>query len=504
MIHTVSVILPIVSFLFQWRPRRYNRYFGVDVWSRLYEADLFRKNRHRIPRQEISRGFLLSGNFNYPPVFPFLLSFIPKKRLYDLQSFIAPFFDSIHVLLVYLVTYAITDNVWISVLAQTLYASIPLIILENSYLTPRSLGYVLFSLTWLPLISYPQTGNTAMLVISLFMGALMMLSHKFATQSYLFIALMFMVHDRSYLYPAMVLGSITLATFVSRGFYLRVLGGHIDNILFWTKNYRYRFAHQVRGLDRQEKRDFVASIYHLIGVFTPITLMGTNLWIGITFLGYAQYLSGGGLTPAQSSFLADPYVQKLTLTVIWFYVIGTAVMMIKRLTPIGEGQRYLEMAALPSAVIAAGWIARASDWMYAPLVFALAAGTVLFNISFSYLVQNRGIIADRNRSKTSGMDEVFRFINTRLRNPRILCIPHQITTMVVYHTTADVLVEIQAGHLIRIPEVFPILTKPVSEIAKKYRLNTLVLKTSYVTAAELGLRKKDLLFASNDTEIYKL
>src|SRR3989344_3050403 len=143
-LYIAGLIVPILGFALQSYSRLFNKYFGVDVWTRLIEIDLVRRNRHRIPGI-VKSGFIIDGRFDYPPFFPFIMSFISKKKLGEIQGFVAPFFDSIQCFLVFLICMQLTGNFLISICAQLMYMTIPLIALENSYLTARSLGYLNFT-----------------------------------------------------------------------------------------------------------------------------------------------------------------------------------------------------------------------------------------------------------------------------------------------------------------------------------------------------------------------
>jgi len=279
--YLIALIIPIISFIFQSYPRFFNRYFGVDVWSRMLETDYIRKNHHKIPMQKIQDGFILEGFFNYPPVLPWLLSFISKKNLFNIQGFIAPIFDILQNILVFIITLHITGRAEIALTAQLIYATIPLAILENSYLTPRSLGYLNFTLAFYPLLLYSLQPNLLYLLISFIFITLSFFTHKFAAQSLLFACLFFsIIENKTFPYLLIFFLSFITAIFISGGYYLRILQGHIDNIRFWMRNYEYRFAHQVRGILKSgEKTDFVGKVYYLLGTFSPLTLIGTNIWI---------------------------------------------------------------------------------------------------------------------------------------------------------------------------------------------------------------------------------
>ncbi len=503
MFYFVGLIIPLVSYLFQVYPRFINRYFGVDVWSRMLEADFIRKNEHRIPMEKISDGFLVEGYFNYPPVLPWLLSFVPKKTLLSIQGFISPIFDILQNIFVFIAVLQLTDNLETALLAQLVYATIPLAILENSYLTPRSLGYLTFTAAFYPLLLYSLIPNPLYLALGFFFTLLCFFAHRFATQSLLFISIFFSVLDKNPIYLIVFFGAMTIAVVISKGFYLRVLEGHVANIYFWMKNYRYRFAHQVRGIEKgSKKRDFVSLIYYVLGTFTPVTLVFTNLWLLAPGLFLLDKFLNLNIIP--QNIIAQSLYLKLAMWAIFCYVLAVLILSIKYLQPIGEGQRYLEMALVPT-VILSGVIFSAllkTDFK------ALAVMTFLLilcaNIAVTIISQWMGIIHDRYRSLHKDMREVFAFINTIKPVPRILCIPHQITTMVVYNTKAKVLVDIQTGTLQRIPEVYPILRASVKDIAKKYNLNMLILKKYFASTEELGLNKKDLIFETEETQVFKL
>lgn len=500
MIYVIGFIIPIISFLLQAFPRFFNRYFGVDVWTRMIEADLIRKNRHRIPMQKIRNGFIIEGYFNYPPLFPWILSFFPKKKLHELQGFIAPIFDSLHNLVLFFIVLQLTGQPTTAFVAQIIYATIPLIILENSYLTPRSLGYLNFTLAFYPVLLYSITPQPLYLTIGFLFTVLIFFTHKFATQSLLFISIFFSLIETNVLYVGVFFGALTVALIISKGYYMRILHGHIANILFWVKNYQYRFAHQIRGLVKQRKKtDLVGYIYYLLGIFTPITLVGTNLWIMFPFIFLTFTMLGFGIFPIDHLLWI-----KMASWAVFFYVFATVVLSFKILIPIGEGQRYLEMAAAPTAILTAVMFSSLLNTNLKYVTIGIYCIIASVNILITLFIQWKGVIEDKNRSVTKDMNRVFTYINGLQPTPRILCIPHQITTMVLYNTRAHVLVDIEAGTLQQISDVYPIIKKSMNQLTKKYHLTLLVLKKHYATMEELKLNKKSLLLETEDTQVIKL
>lgn len=503
MVYFVGLFIPIISYLLQVYPRFINRYFGVDVWSRMLEADFIRQNGHKIPMTKISDGFLVEGYFNYPPLLPWLLSFFSKKALLSVQGFIAPVFDVIQNIFVFIAALQLTGNLQTALFAQIAYSTIPLAILENSYLTPRSLGYLMFTGAFYPILLYSLVPNPLYLGIGFIFSVLCFFSHRFATQSLFFIGIFFSIIDRNPIYVVVFFTAFLTAVVTSRGYYLRVLEGHLANIYFWMKHYKYRFAHQVRGIEKgRKKRDFVSLIYYVLGTFTPVTLVFTNLWLLIPAFFLLEYALRFGIVPLY--ILAEPLYLKLALWAMFCYGIGVLILSVKYLLPIGEGQRYLEMALVPAALLSGIIFSSLLLTEYKITAVILFVIISSINIVLTIISQWMGIIHDQYRSLHEDMKKVFTFIDSINPSPRILCIPHQITTMVVYNTKAKVLVDIQTGTLQRIPDVYPVLKKPVAEIAKKYNLNMLVLKKYFATMEELKLDKKDILFETEETQVFKL
>src|ERR1700710_142846 len=120
-------LLAIIGFFLQSYPRFFNKFFGVDVWTRLLETDHVRKNNHKIPKQNLADQFIVDGYFDYPPVFPWMMSFIPRKALLKIQGFVAPFFDTLQSLFVFFLAFYLSHNVMIAIVAQAIYILTPVI-----------------------------------------------------------------------------------------------------------------------------------------------------------------------------------------------------------------------------------------------------------------------------------------------------------------------------------------------------------------------------------------
>lgn len=492
----IAFIIPILSYILQTYPRIFNRYFGVDVWTRLLEIDHVKKSGHKIPGK-ITKGFIIDGYFDYPIIFPWIFSFFPKKKLLMLQGFVSPLFDAIQNILVFFIAMSITNSYQIALVSQIVYSLIPMIPVENSYLTPRSLGYLMFTLAFYPLLLFYLSSSEIYLVLSLIFTTVLYLTHRFALQSFLFICLFFAIVNGSLIFIVIPAIGFALAILLTRGYYLRVAKGHLYNIYFWTKNYKYRFSHQIYGLTARKKYDWVGTIYFLLSEFSPIFLLITNVWAISAFIYFYFFLIG--LNPS----LQTGMYYLMAIWVIFFYILGAIILRVKILIPIGEGQRYLEMATVPVSILSSILFFHLYDEYGFPIMVIFST-FALANFGLILFIQIKGIIKDKNRSLTQELASLFSFINKLPGRPRIMCIPHQITTMSVYHTKAEILVNADNKGLMKIMEFYPILKTPISELKKKYKLDYLILKQSFVKLETLKLVKVKVIFNKGGIMLIKL
>lgn len=480
MIFLLSFIIPVLAFIFESYPRFLNRKFGVDIWTHL----LYLKEYHRqkgIPKR-IENGFLVPGTYDYPPTFIFILSKFPFKLVEKYEFLFSPFFDATHIILIFFITYLITQNIAIAFLTQTLYVLTPIIVLENSSATPRSLGYTLFSILFISLFLFIENGNPTLLVIAIVAGTLVFLSHRFTTQGFLFFVLFFTVLEQSPLYIVVFLVSFIFAVIVSGGFYLKVLRGHIGNLIFWYKNINFRFAHQVKGNYRSHKtQDFIFKLYNQFLKFPPFVLIITNPWTVPVFYLFLF------------AFPAQPILQKFVWWVIVSYVLSIATIWLPRLRFLGEGQRYLELSAFPAAMLSAKLFVDMLQTELPQLAVLYYAIIGVLAFITTVVIQKKGIIKDSLRTVTPSLNKMFAYLRTVRPKPKLLCIPHQITTSTIYHTGCPVFVNADYTNIEKISEVYPYLTKPVRLLMDRYNLDMILLNEEYARVTDLKLAKYEII-----------
>lgn len=470
----VSLIFPIFVFIFEIYPRIVNKKFGVDIWTHLLYLKEYHKHK-KIPGK-IENGFLVPGVYDYPPVFIFILSKFPFKLVEKYEFIFSPFFDFLLVVLIFHISFYLTGNILLSLVTQIIYLLTPIIILENSSATPRSLGYSLFTILFISLFLFIQNSEWVFFLVAIISGALIFLAHRFTTQGFLFFSIFFSILDKNPIYLLVFVLSFFLAVVFSKGFYFKVLRGHLGNLVFWNKNVKYRFFHQIKGSYKEHKtKDFIFQLYNQFLGFPPFVLTITNPWTLPVFyiFFFAQPF--------------DPLFLRMLLWVVMSYVLALLTTWVPKLRFLGEGQRYLELSAFPTAFLSSKLFFGFMETDFKNIIFL---GYILLGIaSFVTIVviQRKGIIKDKLRTITPGMKNMFSYLKHLHEKPRLLCIPHQITTSTIYHTGCPVFVNASYEGINKISEVYPYIRRPIKEIMDNYNLDMILLNEEYTKAADLKI-----------------
>jgi hypothetical protein len=461
----------IVGFIFEAYPRFINRYIGIDIWTHLLYLQEYHKQKG-IPK-EIKNGFIVSGVYDYPPAFIYILSKFPVKYIKKYEFVFSPFFDAIFLIIIFLTVFYLTQNIFISFLTQILYLLTPIIILENSSATPRSLGYMLFTLIFLSIFIFENSHNYFLLVFAIIAGSFVFLSHRFTTQAFLFFALFFSIITLNMWYIVVFIFSFIFASILSKGFYFKVMHGHLGNLKFWRDNIKYRFAHQVRGITEQHKtNDFVFRLYNQFLRFPPFVLSIANPWV-ISAFYFSLFIQ-----------ITDPVIFRLSQVILLSYLLALFTIWIPGLRFLGEGQRYLELSAFPTALLSALLLQKFFMNEYILTVYG-AVGMMAFITIIA--IQRKAIIKDKFRTLTPNLKIMFSYLKSLKTKPKLFVIPHQMTTSTIYHTGCPVFVNADYATINKISDVYPYIKKPIREIMKKHRLDLIFLNSDYATISELKI-----------------
>lgn len=493
----ICLTISLANLFLQVRPRLRNRYFGIDTWRHLMVTDYVR--RHKKLPTTLDEKYLIHAPSDYPPVLRILLALFPKKWLEDNQWLVSPLIDMLHNSFLFAVVYALTGHLFYAALAQTIYCLSPLVAMESSSLTTRSLASLLCSLAMVPMLAYPIWTNPLLYAIALFFMALLFLTHRMALQAMFMLFVVWSIVDRSWYYIGTFFMAMAVATIVSGGLYLKVLRGHLSMFAYWRANRRNRFAHQIRGIPKSGRKnpDPVFRLYELTERIPILPVLIANPWSLIAALMPVVQMIRG---PMNTLDIPAEYYVKLWQWSTMLLCIGLSVRVIPALRFIGEGERYLEYASFPTSLIvsvmlinalagpAAGWAALAAA--------LIAIGGCLIPL---LVVQQRVVIGDIDRSVTPELRKIFDVINQMPGEVRLASIPLYLISAAEYFTKSRVLsTDSGVAHVTHLSEFFPVLQKPFAEILARYGVNYLLVSERYVSLGELKLKDATVLCQSGN------
>jgi hypothetical protein len=490
----LSFIVPIFSFLLQVWPRLINRYFGIDTWRHLLLADYVRKY-HRIPEVLEKQYIHASGNPGYPPVIYLILSIFPKKFAEKYQFIFAPIFDALQNLCIFWFAYLATKDVTTAITAQIIAALTPVAVIEASNLSTRTLSYLVFSLSFIPLVLFTLTNSIIWIVPAFIMLVIMMFTHKFGLQAYLFTTIGMSIALKDPFYILFFLSSFIIVYLFLGKVYRPIFHEHKSILTFWIKNIDNRFIHQFRGHQKSTQvSDFVQKIYLLAFKNPFIYLIGNNPWI-IIFVSIFVF---SFLQPnAIKSTIINPLLfNDLLAWALVLIAFGGIILLIKQLRFLGEGNRYLEYCIVPLSIIIASYIPSLIH-MYG-LTFEITAVLLLliFLVGNIY-IQIKVILKDRMRSITPELWDCISVINKYGKGARVAMFPLQFGDALTYFTNGKVLTTYNNEGLAFIEDIYPIVKKPMKDIIKKFNINFILFHENYVTLKELKLTKYKIAVNKN-------
>lgn len=490
----IALGIALAGFALQVWPRLINRYFGIDTWRFTLLADYIRTHK-KLP-ESLPDTYIVPGSVDNPPLLPWLLSHLPKQWLDRNQGFVSPAFDVIASLTVYAMGVSASGSPIGGHYAQMVYLLIPVVPLEASNLSLRTLGSLTFTWSMLMVQCYALHPAWWTFLLGVAGVALLAMTHRMAMQV-LFFTLFWMAMATRNVDPLLVFACGLLVTvFATRGLYLRYLRGHLLMISFWMYNIKNRLAHQVRGNPTAERKhtDFVRRIEHLIWTIPVAPFLAVNPWILYAFCAVFSLPAGGG----------DSWMEMYTLWAVTLFFLGV-LFNLPLLRFLGEGQRYLEFGTSAAAAVAGSMILRFQEnpavWApvhYVPCV--LGAGCLALVLFF----QVKLVVRNPDKSVTPALWAAINHLNNRPAPVRLACLPHGLADAVAYFlTNGKVLLSDNSVGVWELADWFPLITKPLTEIAAKYELSAFLVSTNFVKPEELDLPGFSRTFAQDNLIVFE-
>lgn len=394
---TVSLLIACVSiFSLTFFTRIYfllkYKWVGIDSFYNFLVSQEIRKKR-KLP--ETINKFVIPERYDYPPLIHVLLSLSKDKYHQKLQYF-APIFDMIIGSIIFCFCFFIFNS-QIALIATTLYFFTPYTF-DNSYsLSARSLGNSFLIVSLLSLFLYLTYGFIFTFIISIIFSTLVLLTHRLTTQSLIFVLLSISVGYYSIIPLFIILCSFLLAIVFSKGFYYRVLIGHIDFIKIFGR----------RLLDKNGRKKIPNKFPN------PVSIV-FNMPIFLMF-------------PVFLLFYNKP---PFNFFVIW----GVSLTILSAIWVLGEGQRHIINAVPAFAIISSIWLVESQNYI---LLLLLTIISFIFLIYKIYRLEKKPNIGGiTNKYMLNGFD----YINSHKKNGEVmLCLPLKFTYNAAYFTGCTML-----------------------------------------------------------------
>jgi hypothetical protein len=282
-------------------------------------------------------------------------------------------------------------------------------------------------------------------------------------------------------------GGWTVALLVSRGAYWHVFRGHMAMLWWWRSNIHNRYAHQIRGVPKSsdESSDAVFKIYQIVRRLPLLAVLAANPFIFFTIVIACDAALKLGVIETIT------YKAEMNFLVIWalgLFVIGIAIRQLRAIEWLGEGERYGEYGAFPTAVITGLLVTGITDnltWVALGVFIVVALGGGLIP---AVALQRRVIVGDSSRSMTPALQTIMDALNNYQAEARLMTIPLSLADFALYFSSAKVLsTDSSFGHLQHYSDFFPVLRVPIHVIFNRFGINLLLINESYVSLDELGL-----------------
>lgn len=489
-----AVVLAIVFFFLEYWPRIKNVYFGIDTWRFTLLADFIRT--HKKMPDCLPNHYLVPGSTDNPPLLPFFLSRFPKDWLDKNQGVICPAIDIINSLMIFWLGWMASGRPEGGLLAQTFYGLTPVVPLEASNLSLRTPGALVFNAAMIFSQNYVMHPSFWSMIPAVAAIVVVAYTHRMTLQVFFIALLSFAIASGDVNYLIIFFSGLAVAIFAFKGQYLRYLRGQLLMICFWMYNIENRLAHQIRGNPSKTKKhtDFVRRIEYMIWKIPFFPFLAINPWMNFIFLylGWKYLGAGEGIQ-----------TQWFTVTLEWsviLFILGL-IFNLKHLRFLGEGQRYLEYGTAATAAAVATIVLRGAgdggSWQIP--VATLVGGVCLCLILF---FQFKLVLKNPDKSVTPALWDIIHYLNADPEETRIACLPHGLADALAYFlSNGRVLLSDNSVGVYELGDYWPLLKRPLIEIADKYALNYFLVSEKYVTLAEIDLPGFELVF---ERENYKL
>jgi len=368
------------------------KWVGKDSFYHFIVAQRIRRDKS-LPKT-IDR-FVVPEEYSYPPLLHLVLSFVPKKY-HSVAQYLGPLSDmGCGATIFFFCLYVFSLK--IAIIVTTLYLFTPMTIDDSFSLSPRSFANWFMLISLISLFYCLSYGSIAAFISSTIFAALVLLTHRLTTQSLIFTIFALAIAFHSFTPLWIITVAVLLALVFTKGYYFRVISGHIDFLKLFGKKL-------LNGTSRRE----------MPSLFPNPVLLLFNMPIFVVLpLFFFHYNN------ALPEFFI---IWGLSLTVLSFIYI------------LGEGLRHMRNAIPAFSIVAVLSLVNSQNYI---LLFIFMGISLLFSIYKIYRMEK---MPELGNITSPEMIEGFDYVKSHQQKKDVLlCLPLDITYSAAYFTNCIVL-----------------------------------------------------------------
>ena len=456
---------------------------GVDTWYYLASAEAIRRQK-RLPIR-LPQYLLHDAKESYPAVFPLFLATLPPAWLRSYFWLVSPVVDGVQLLLLYLLTFRLTDSVLAAATAGLIYAVTPQLISETRNLNGRAFASLLQTITMLTLLrsEIPSDGvlsgmsaprDNVLWIVGVLLVGVLYNTHTSTTIAFLVSAASLSVVFGEWRFLIAGLAGLPVAIVISGGYYLRVIGNHLHAARFWMRNVQYTRAHQVEDSPlfggRKRTQGWARGLYR------------SWLSLGSRVLGENPFILPMLVTPIPNNIWAAHMYWWAVAILVWSLLTTFG----GPLRILGPGFHYMKTSVFPTAY-ALSVTVNIQEGALSAVGLALVISLIA---SFAALAYFYRLMAGRQTEHTAqtppDLAEAASYLR-RLPGKHVLVLPSMYADFVAFNADKAVVWGGHSGDLSKFEEFYPVMRKPLDYFVEHYAVDYVVLDRAYVRPEQLGI-----------------
>lgn len=420
------------------------------------------------------------ANFDYPPLLFLILALIPENILLRIYKYIPLIFDLLFFVVIIFITFKITNNFQISLLSGLIYQVMPFSNLELFNLNARMIANILFTISFVIFLLFVNNPNILYFLLFIIFGCLLCLTHKFELQSALIITLVLTVFHKNLIYLIYLPAIILFTLFISKGYYVNILKGHINFLRWMFFNYDALMNNKLYNVEILKKNTSKSNVSTYLKQIINFIFNIPFLIIVVINISYLKL----------NNFEFDIALWLISLMFSTFIITA-----FKKLHFIGEGKRYAYNALYPVIYLTAISIYFSEIYL---LIFCIIVSIIIFiknslskinNTSLNYLEKEILDVANHLKIK---------------KEKNIFILPEYFKNIISYYADKTVMGCLSIEGLYKANDYLPTVKGNIDYVFKKYQINYIVIQNKYIKNTIPKIKNHLLIYQNNCFSIFKM